>query len=328
MKAAICTQYGESDAIEVQDMPKPTPKKGEVLIKVMASSCTAADNMMRQGKPYFGRLFLGLTKPKHPITGTGFAGVIEELGEQVELFKVHDEVFGESVFGAGSNAEYLCVPQDALMLHKPNNISFEEAAPICDGALTSLNFLKDVANLQVGQRILINGASGSLGCAAVQLAKYYGAHVTGVCSTKNIDLVKSLGADEVIDYTQQNFESITDHFHVIYDTVGKRSFKACQAALKDQGQFISPVLSLGLLMQVLKTGLFSALNKGKKAKFSATGIRPPKELRPLLQELLSVIDQGAFTTNIDKRFALDDIQAAHEYVATGHKIGNIVIIPS
>jgi len=244
MKAAICNGYGASDVIKILEQTKPTPKKNEILVKVIASSCTAADSMMRQGRPYFGRLFIGLTKPKYPVTGTGFSGVIEVAGEDVNEFSVGQAVFGESIFGSGSNAEYLCVPQDALILHKPKALSHEEAAPLCDGALTSLNFLKDVANLQSGQRILINGASGSLGCAAVQLAKHFGAHVTGVCSTKNIGLVKSLGADHVIDYTQQDFSLEKNAFHIVYDTVGKRTFKECNKCLKEGGQFISPVLSL------------------------------------------------------------------------------------
>ncbi len=322
MKAVICKRYGSADVLELQDIEKPTVKSGEVLVKIIASSSTAADSMMRQGIPVFGRLFLGLRKPKFPITGTGFAGIIEELGEGVNNYKVGDKVFGESALGAGTNAEYVCVSQDAVLLPMPNNISFEEAAPLCDGALTSMNFLKEVSNIKSGQRILINGAAGSLGTAAVQLAKHYGAHVTGVCSTQNITLVKSLGADDVIDYTRQDVSQNTERYHIIYDTVGKLSFSECKKRLMENGEFISPVLNLKLLWQMLFTSIF----KGKKAKFFATGIRPPQELRELLGELIPVIESGKLKTHIDKRFPIEQIKEAHQYVDRGHKRGNVVII--
>ncbi len=322
MKAVICSQYGSANVLELQDIEKPSVKSGEVLVRIMASSTTAADSMMRQGVPVFGRLFLGLRKPKFPITGTGFAGIIEELGEGVENYKVGDKVFGESALGAGTNAEFLSVAEDAVLLPMPANISFEEAAPLCDGALTSINFLQDVSTIKPGQRILINGAAGSLGTAAVQLAKHYGAHVTGVCSTQNIALVKSLGADEVIDYTRQDFCNNAEKYNIIYDTVGKRHFSECKKVLEEDGEFISPVLSLKLLFQMLFTSLF----KGKKAKFSATGLRPPQELRELLGQLIPLIENGKLKTHIDKRFSLAQIKEAHQYVDSGHKRGNVVII--
>ena len=322
MKAVICSRYGSADVLELQDIEKPSVKSGEVLVKIMASSTTAADSMMRQGVPVFGRLFLGLRKPKFPITGTGFAGVIEELGEGVNQYKIGDKVFGESALGAGTNAEYVCVSQEAVLLPMPANISFEEAAPLCDGALTSINFLKGVSSIQPGQRILINGAAGSLGTAAVQLAKHLGAHVTGVCSTQNIALVKSLGADEVIDYTRQDFCKNTEKYNIIYDTVGKRHFSECKKALVEGGEFISPVLNLKLLFQMLFTSLF----KGKKAKFSATGLRSAQELRELLGQLIPLIESEKLKTHIDKRFCLAEIKEAHQYVDRGHKRGNVVII--
>ena len=322
MKAVICSQYGSADVLELQDIEKPTVKSGEVLVKIMASSTTAADSMMRQGVPVFGRLFLGLRKPKFPITGTGFAGIIEELGEGVKNYKVGDKVFGESALGAGTNAEYVCVSQDAVLMPMPANISFEEAAPLCDGALTSINFLQDVSHIKPGQRVLINGAAGSLGTAAVQLAKHYGAHVIGVCSTQNISLVKSLGAHEVIDYTRQDFCNNAGKYNIIYDTVGKRHFNECKKVLEEDGEFISPVLNLKLLFQMLFTSIF----KGKKAKFSATGIRPPQELRKLLEQLIPLIESGKLKTHIDKRFSLSQIKEAHQYVDSGHKRGNVVIM--
>jgi len=199
MQAIVCTKYGTPDVLKIKNLAKPVPKANEVLIKIEAASITTADSMMRSGSPWFGRLFIGLSKPKKPVTGTGFAGIIEAVGKEVSQFKVNDQVFGETSLGFGAHAEYICLSQNNLILHKPNNVSFDELAPMCDGALTSYSFLKDISELKKGHRILINGAAGSLGTAAVQIAHNIGAHVTGVCSASNREFVKSLGADEVID---------------------------------------------------------------------------------------------------------------------------------
>jgi NADPH:quinone reductase-like Zn-dependent oxidoreductase len=205
MKAIVQIKYGGPEVLGIQDVEKPSPNGNEVLIKIHAAGVTAADSMMRAGKPKYGRLFLGLRGPKHKTPGTGFSGVVEAVGPEVTRFAEGDELFGEIVFGSGTYAEYVAVPEDGVIAKKPTHYSFDEAAAVSDGPLTSINFLKDVTSVVPGQRVLINGASGSLGSAAVQLAKHFGAHVTGVCSTANIELVKSLGADEVIDYTQQDF---------------------------------------------------------------------------------------------------------------------------
>lgn len=182
MKAITCTKYGSPDVLKLIEIDRPTPQANEILIKVHASSVTAADSMIRKGTPYFGRLFLGLFKPKIPITGTGFAGTVAGIGSSVKEFKFDDQVFGESIFASGSNAEYLCVAENGVVAIKPKNMSFEQASTLCDGALTSFNFLKEIAQVKNGQNVLINGASGSLGTAAIQLAKYFGAHVTAICS--------------------------------------------------------------------------------------------------------------------------------------------------
>jgi NADPH:quinone reductase-like Zn-dependent oxidoreductase len=224
MKAIVCTKYGSPDVLELKEVEKPTPKDNEVLVKIYASSATAADCMMRQGTPFYGRLFLGLRKPHPSITGTGFAGVIEAVGKAVKRFQVGDSVFGETGMGFSTNAEYVCLPEDGVLSTLPNNLTYEEAAPICDGALTSFSFLKDIGEIQSGQSVLINGASGSLGSAAVQIAKSFGADVTGVCSTTNLELVKSLGADKVIDYTSEDFTQTRQTYDIIFDTVGKSSF--------------------------------------------------------------------------------------------------------
>ena len=321
MKAIIITKYGSPDVLQMQEVEKPSPKDNEVLIKVRAASVTKADTMMRTGKPYFGRLFMGVTKPKNRISGTGFAGVIESLGSKVEMLKKGDEVFGENITSFGTNAEYVCVPEDGVIEMIPGDMTFQEAAPICDGALTSMNFLKNLAEIQPGQKVLINGASGSLGTSAVQLAKYFGTEVTGVCSSKNLELVKSLGADKVIDYTQQNFTSLDQKYDIIYDTVGLSSFSDCKDVLTKNGIYISPVLGLPLLADMIYTSLFGK----KKARFSATGILPVPKLKILLQKVIELIEVGQLESIIDKSYSLDQAAEAHRYVEKGHKTGNVVI---
>jgi NADPH:quinone reductase-like Zn-dependent oxidoreductase len=321
LKAVICTKYGGPSVLKLQSVAKPTISANEVLIKIVCSSATRADTMMREGTPLFGRLFMGLRKPKYPITGTGFSGTIEDVGEKVSAFKKGDVVMGESIFGSGTNAEYVAMSEDAVLVQKPENISFEQAAAICDGALTSLNFLQEIAKLQAQQSILIYGASGSLGTAAVQLAKHFNAEVTALCSTENIALVKSLGADHVIDYKHQDFTKLSQRYDVIYDTVGLLSFTQCKDSLEKKGQFISPVLSCSLLMQVLWTKFFT----NKKAKFSATGIKATAELVTLLRELKVLIEQNKLHSVIDKVYQLEDIAEAHRYIDKGHKKGNVVI---
>ena len=324
MKTIITTKYGSPDVLKVTEAVKPIPKEDEILIKIEASSVTAADSMMRKGEPYYGRLFIGLTKPKNPVPGTGFAGTIEAIGKEVKNFKVGEAVFGEIVLGPGTNCEYVCVPESGVVLSKPSNISFEEAAPVCDGALTSMSFLKDIGHIKPGQKILINGASGSLGSAAVQLAKEFGAEVTGVCSTSNIDLVKTLGADNAIDYTKIDFTKQSTYYDVIYDTVGTLSFSNCKKVLTANGIFMSPVLGMPLLFQMIKSGISGR----KKAKFSATGLRPVSELNILFKQLKELLEKGALKTHIDKTYPLEDISKAHQYVDSGRKKGNIVLINS
>ena len=318
MKAAVYTQYGSPEVIQVIDTEKPSPKPNEILVKIKAASVTRADTMMRQGIPKFGRLFLGLFKPKNTALGTGFSGVVEAIGSQITKFKIGDEVFGEKLFSNGCNAEYLCIAEDLVIENKPTTISHQEAAPICDGFLTSYNFLKDIANIKEGQQILINGASGSLGSAAVQLAKVLEAKVTGVCSTKNVSFVKSIGADEVVDYKNEDFTNSQIKYDIIYDSVGTLSFKSCKNALTQKGIFMTPVLSFGILW-------YSILNS-KKVKFAATGLKRTEELKRLFLELVDFFKQGKLYTNIDKSYCLSDIVEAHHYLETGRKVGNIVII--
>jgi NADPH:quinone reductase-like Zn-dependent oxidoreductase len=323
MQAVVATGYGSPEVLSVVKIPIPIPKKNEVLIKVMASNISAADSMMRQGTPYFARVFTGLLTPKNKTPGTGFAGIIVGIGSEVTKFKVSDKVHGESVVSFGANAQYLCIPVDGLIMHMPDSLNFQQAAPICDGALTALNFLNNLGNIKPGDQVLVNGASGSMGSAAIQIAKSYGAVVTAVCSTSKIVLVNSLGADKVIDYTQVDFTKEKGKYNIVFDTVGKSSFSACKYSLKKNGLYLSPVLSLSLLGQMMLTKFFG----NKKARFSATGLMPIDQLKPLLEKLHDGFNNGDYTTLIDKTYFLEEAHLAHRYVDTGTKKGNLILLP-
>ncbi len=321
MKAIVCTKYGSPEVLQFREVEKPAPGDNEVRIKIHAASVTAADSMIRKGVPFYGRFFLGLMRPKHPIPGTGFAGEIEAVGKDVTQFKEGDPVFGETGLDFGAYAEYVCMPEEGLLAGKPSNMTYEEAAPVCDGALTSWNFLVAMAQIRRGQSVLINGASGSLGTSAVQLARYFEVETTGVCSAANVEMVKSLGAGQVIDYTKEDFTKSGRSYDVIYDTVGKSSFPRCNGALSQKGLYLSPVLGLPLLLQMLWTAKIGS----KKAKFSATGILPVPELREFLKQLKGLIEAGKIKSVIDRRYPLEQAAEAHRYVDKGHKRGNVVI---
>jgi NADPH:quinone reductase-like Zn-dependent oxidoreductase len=260
----------------------------------------------------------GFFKPKFPIQGGVFAGEIEAVGNEVKLFKVGDPVFGATVLAQGCAAEYTCMPEARAVAIKPANMSYAEAAGICDGGNTALTFLRDQAHLQSGQKVLINGASGSVGIAAVQLAKYFGAEVTGVCSSANVDLVKSLGVDTVIDYTQEDFTQSGETWDVIFDAVGKLSYSRCQGSLTQRGVYLSTALTLAILFQMLWTSKIGS----KKAIFATTGLTQSKEKMKFLTEL---IEAGKLKTVIDRCYPLEEIAEAHRYVEKGHKTGDVVI---
>ena len=322
MKAIVCTKYGSPDLLELREVEKPIVKDHEVLIKVNAASATTADSMMRRADPFISRFFLGFFKPKNDIIGTGFAGVIEDVGKDVKSFKKGDRVFGETGVSFGSNAEYFCMAEDGVISIIPDHMTFEEAAPICDGALTSINFLQELAKIKKGQSVLINGASGSLGTSAVQLAKHFGAEITGVCSTSNVELVKSLGADVVIDYNHEEFTKSGKKYDIIYDTIGSLYFSECKNSLTENGIYMAPVLAFGLLFQMLLTSIIGK----KKALFSATGLRPAAELNELVSELKVLYEKGQLKSIIERTYPLEQTAEAHRYIDTGHKRGNLVIV--
>jgi len=322
MKAIKYSCYGAPSVLKLEDSEKPQPKDNEVLVKIKAASVTRADTMMRQGSPYLGRLMLGLSRPKYSGMGTGFAGEIEAIGSGVTKFNVGDAVFGESIFGSGTNAEYVCVPETGTLLKKPESLSFEQACTLCDGPITSLNFLRDVGQLKANQHVLIVGASGSLGTAAVQLAKQMGATVSAVCSTVNIELVKSLGADVVIDYSVENFSDNGEQYDLIFDTVGKHSFFSSKNSLKKNGVYLSPVFGVGHLLQMMMTTIIG----NKKAKFSATGLRPAEEIQEMMAELKNMFEAKKIQSVIDRCYPLAEAANAHAYIDKGHKKGNVVLV--
>lgn len=321
MKAIVLTRYGSPLNLQLQEVAIPDLKDNEVRIKVFATTVTKADTMMRKAQPFISRFFLGFFKPRNAVMGTGYAGKVVAIGKEVTKFSVGQEVFGETGVTFGANAEYITLTENAVIVPKPAEMAYEAAAPITDGALTSLNFLKNLGKIQAGQKVLINGAAGSLGTAAVQIAKYFGAEVTGVASGKNENLVRSLGADHFIDYTTTDFTQTGETYDIIYDTVRKSSFGKSKPALTPQGRYISPVLNVKLLLNTLLT----AKSKGKKALFSATGFLPHPVLLELLEELLQIIDAGKLIIIVGRRYTLAETPDAHRYVDTGHKRGNVVI---
>jgi NADPH:quinone reductase-like Zn-dependent oxidoreductase len=318
MKAIVCTRYGPPDVLELKAVAKPTPKDNEVLIKVHASVVGPADCAFRKGDPFLIRLIYGLTKPRLAIQGVEFAGEIEAVGKAVTRLKSGDPVFGISPDHFGAHAEYLCLPADKPLVIKSALMSFAEAVGLCDGGLTALTFLRDKAQLQHGQTVLINGASGAVGVYAVQLAKHFGADVTGVCSTANVELVRALGADTVIDYTKADFTKTDQTYDVIFDAVGKRSFPQCKRALKPQGVYLTTVPSLAIVRDMVWT----SMRGGKKATFTAAGLQQNQENLCFLNELFAA---GKLKAVIDRCYLLEQVAEAHRYVETGRKRGNVVI---
>lgn len=329
MKAIVATRYGPPEVLEVREVGKPTPKDNEVLIKIHASAVVATDPGFRKGE-IVSRLFTGMTKPKRAIPGDVLAGEIETVGKDVTKFKTGDRVYAACAATQGGQAEYICLPQDGPLASMPANMSFEQAVGVPDGALGALNFLRDAGKIQRGQKVLINGASGSVGSYAVQLAKYFGTDVTAVCSTANVEMVKSLGADTVIDYTKQDFVRTEfaskrgETYDLILDAVGKSSFSRCRNLLNATGTYVTSVPAPDFLIRLLWT----RNSKGKKARFVAPGLRSSAQKAQDLALLTELIEGGNLKSVIDRCYPMEQIREAHRYVETGHKKGNVVIIPA
>jgi NADPH:quinone reductase-like Zn-dependent oxidoreductase len=321
MRAVVAERYGKPEVLHIKNVEKSTPRSNEVLIKIKATSITAASVFMREGKPYFGRLFVGLTKPKVKIPGTDLSGIIEAVGSDVNNFKAGDQVMAQTGLNCGAYAEYICLSSDDLIVKKPMNVSYEEATGILDGACTALAFFSDQVKIKEGHKVLINGASGSIGIAAIQLAKEFGAEVTGVCSTRNKALVKDLGVNNVLDYTKGELQNSNETFDVIFDTVGKLSYSKAKRNLNSVGVYLTPVLSFSALISMLFVSPFTK----KKLKFAATGIRKREKCMRDLIQIRDMLESGKLTTIIDRVYPFEQIQEAHAYVDTGRKRGNVVV---
>lgn len=318
MKAIICTKYGPSEVLQLKEIEKPTPRDNEVLIKIYATTATSPDCLMRSGKSLLGRMIMGLKKPrtKYRIPGLELAGKVEAVGKDVKRFREDDQVYGFTGFSPGAYAEYKCMSETGSLAIKPSNITYEEAAAIVDGGTTALFFLKDKAQIKSGEKVLINGASGSMGTAAVQLAKYFGAEVTGVCSTRNLELVKSLGADKVIDYTKEDFTKNGETYDIIFDVVSRSSFSRCKTSLKQNGRYIVTIQGLVPIVQTLWTKV-----AGNKKVIFSWSIDKGKAL-VFLREL---IEAGKFKAILDRCYPLEQVTEAHQFIEKGHKKGSVVI---
>ena len=317
------TKYGPPDELQLRDIEKPVPQNNEVLIKIRATTVTSTDCNVRNFTFVPGvfqlpaRLFMfGVFKPRINILGIDLAGEIEAVGKDVKRFKEGDQVFGTPGITLGAHAEYTCVPEDGALTIKPVNISWKEAAAIFLGASTALFYLRDKGNIQAGHKILIYGASGAIGTYSVQLAKYFGAKVTGVCSTANLEMVKSLGADKVIDYTKEDFTESSNTYDLILDTVGKTSFSRCKKSLNPKGVFLPVLIDLAELLQIVWTSMAG----GKRVKGGVAG-----ESAEDLDFFKELIEAGKLKPVIDRCYPLEQIAEAFRYVETGHKKGNVVI---
>jgi NADPH:quinone reductase-like Zn-dependent oxidoreductase len=323
MRAAVYTRYGPPDVVQIKVVEKPVPKDNEVLVRIHATTVCAADWRLRKADPFFIRLMNGLTRPKKiNVLGMEFAGTVESVGKTVTRFHAGDQVFGSTGFKLGAHAEYLCLPQDGALATKPNNMTPEEAAAVLFGAISALHFLRK-ARIQAGQNVLIYGASGSVGVFAVQLAKHFGTHVTGVCSTANLDLVKSLGADAVVDYTRDDFSKAGRVYDIVLDTVGKSGFSRSLRSLKRGGSY-ARVGGSGRLLSILGgmlRGMWVSLTGA--AKVISGVARGTAEDQSFLKGL---IEAGKLQTVIDRRYSLDQIAEAHSYAEAGHKRGHVVIV--
>jgi NADPH:quinone reductase-like Zn-dependent oxidoreductase len=322
MKAAVYTRYGPPDVLEIKNVEKPVPKDNQILVRIHATTVSAADWRMRRAVPVIVRFITGFWRPKKiQILGMEFAGTVESVGKAVTRFGEGDQVFGSTGFKFGAHAEYVCLNEDALLAIKPVNMTFEEAAAVLFGGLSALHFLRK-ANIQAGQKVLIYGASGSVGVFAIQLAKHFGAHVTGVCSTANLDLVKSLGAEQVMDYTREDFSRAGRVFDVVVDTVGKSGFSRSLKSLR-RGAFYVRVGGSGRASSIL-AGIvqerWASITGAAKVISGVAGATVGD-----VSFLKALIEAGKLRTVIDRRYSLDEIAEAHRYVEAGHKKGHVVI---
>lgn len=318
MKASIYTQYGSPDVLTIKEIATPIPNDTEVLVKVYASTVNRTDCAMLRAKPFIMRFMTGLLKPKRPILGTDFAGRVEAVGKAVTSFKPGDRVYGFDDMGLSSHAQYLTIAETKALSVMPENLSYEAAAASCEGAHYAYNFVNKVG-LKSGQRVLINGASGAIGSAAVQILKHFGLDVTAVCNTQSMALLRPLGVDQVIDYTKEDFTKMGGQYDFIFDAVGKSSFSKCKPLLKPRGIYISS--ELGWMAQNLFLALLTPLFGGKKVIFPI-----PVDVKGSMLFIKKLIELNQFKAIIDRQYALEQIAEAFTYVESGQKTGNVVIV--
>jgi NADPH:quinone reductase-like Zn-dependent oxidoreductase len=317
MKAAVYTRYGPPDVVRIAEVDRPSVGDHDVLVRVHATTVNRTDCAYRAARPFFMRAFTGLSRPRRMVLGTEFAGVVEETGGGVTCFAVGDRVFGYNEGAFGTHAEYLSVPEDGAVATMPAGVTFGETAPGTEGSHYALAFIR-TARIQAGQDVLVHGATGAIGSAAVQLLKSRGATVTAVCDTANLELVRSLGADRVIDHTAQDFTKDEQTYDAVLDAVGKSTFGRCKRLLKPGGVYLSS--DLGPWCQNLVLPLVTPLPGGKKVKFPT-----PRQGQEMVRYFRELIESGEFRPLIDRRYPLDQIVEAYRYVETGRKIGNVLI---
>lgn len=322
MKAIVYRTYGSPDVLRYEEVEKPTVRDDDVLIRLRAASVNPVDWHFMRGEPYIGRAMMGLRKPRLPRLGVDLAGQVEAVGRNVTQFRPGDEVFGAS---RGTLAEYVCA-KEAAVVRKPANVTFEQAAAVPVAALTALQGLRDKGRVQPGQKVLINGAAGGVGTFAVQIAKWLGADVTGVCRTANVDMVRSIGADHVVDYTREDFTQSGQRYDVLFDCVGNHSLSACRRVMSPRGTYVIVGGPAGRwitpIPEALKALLVSLFISQNVAMFLA---RPSKEDLNLLRELM---ETGKLTPVVDKRYGLSEAPEAMRYLETGHARGKVVVTPA
>lgn len=317
MKAIVHYEYGGPDVLKYVDVEKPIPKANEVLVKIMASTVNRTDTGFRTAEYFISRLFSGLRKPKRPILGSEFSGIVEAVGKEVSSYKVGDRVFGLSTYKFGTHAEYICIKENGSMAIMPENIGFEEAACVLDGLMLAQNYIRKI-DFHKAPKIMINGATGSIGIACLQLAKYHGAQVTAVGNTQNLDLLKSLGADRVIDYTTTDFTNDEEQYDFVIDAVGKSTFFKSKKLLKPKGVYFST--ELGPYGQNVYLPLFTFFSTGKKIKFPI-----PTDNKELIAYFKQILLSGKYKAIIDRSYTLAETAEAHRYVDLGQKTGNVLI---
>ncbi len=315
MRAVVHERYGPPEVLRLEEVERPVPKDDEILVKIHATTVTRTDTGLRSAKPFFSRLITGIRRPRNKILGMELAGEVEAVGAAVTEFKVGDHVFGGKGFGA--HAEFVCIRESGPLAQMPASVTFDEAASVYDGASEALACLRKAGPLK-GRSIVIYGASGSIGTAAVQLAKYFGAHVTAVCNTKTVELVRSLGADEVVDYTKEDFTKNGKMYDVIFDSVGKHSFRRSRRSLKPGGVFLET--DLGFMWHVPLLLLLTRWIRDKKVKM---GI--PRYTKQDVLFLKELIEAGKYRAVIDRGYPLEDVIEATPYLETGQKTGNVVL---